>query len=493
MAYSSTHVLSCARGRVHLAATSDKARAAKYVSAFAIVTALGGVLCLFIASAGSIPPWTAYSLGNAGSIIGVMAMTVALVSSAVFVYTKKFSVVPPVSHSPSPSLATFSPNYRLSGSTIYIDVVKQDVETNPHTHLDRLALLAAQNMRRNRSLSVQFFTAEGVAGVGVDGGALRREYIGLLFNGLREHSELSWDQKSSKLFVPRAKWTEREVFRKMGQVMLYCFGRVPLGSHFDLSVFEVVLSLTGEEIRTSFSALSPQTKLKMYAPLCGEIDQKKRMVELAKKDSWGTAELAEAKSLAQILGLSADNQQSMKVEFLSCLSEDYDAQLLALHALAGGLRSLIGSDSVWNAFCTQKATTLYLRAQGSANAEHIASSLVYRGHSVEVRKKVRWLQEWLRDSSRTTTELQEFLVDFTGASALPVRFTIQVEDQSGSFSPCPMVHVCGNPSRRIQSTIEISPAPCRYGEFNDVNKENFIRSLILIRAARKQDTGYTDI
>ncbi|MCH9628049.1 MAG: hypothetical protein S4CHLAM2_16990 [Chlamydiales bacterium] len=491
MASSSTRIFPFAQVGSCLAASSDKARAAKYVAALAAVTALGGVLCLFIASMGAIPPWTAQSLGYAGSLVGVVAMTVALVSSAVFVYIKRFSAPCSVSGSPPQAPVAFSPRYRLCRSTIYIDVVKQDVGRRPRWHLNQLVPLIERSLAASCSFSVKFYTAEGVRGVGVDGGALSREYIGHLFTGLREHSEVKWEwKKGSKLYVPRANQSEVDLFCKMGQVMLYCLGHVPLGSHFDLSVFEVVFGLSGEEIRTPFSQLPQPTKLRMCLSLCKGIDQKKRVVELLLQRSLNTDQLAEMKQLAKILELSVEegDEALIKTELLDCLSEDYDNQLRALHALAVGLRF----DRLRNTLGIRDAADLCLAIQGSVNADCVASSLIYLGNNAEIIKKVGWLQEWCLDSSRTTSELQEFLLDLTGATALASGFVIQVEEQRAPFYPCPKVRACGNPHRRSQGSIELSPVPCSYGDSNDHTKENFIASLILVRTTRESETGYSD-
>jgi hypothetical protein len=155
--------------------------------------------------------------------------------------------------------------------------------------------------------------------------------------------------------------------------------------------------------------------------------------------------------------------------------------LPGIHAMARGAKSVCkiqydgqSIDTIWdNNIVRIKPKDFSLKVQGSLDRKAIANSFYCDANvNDEIKKKVRWLQEWIQDTSptgATIEDIENFLKFASGSSSLASGQQIRFSQKRGSSSPMAIAHTCFH-------QIELSPN-CSGSEngYNDFNKEAFIR------------------
>lgn len=163
-----------------------------------------------------------------------------------------------------------------------------------------------------------------------------------------------------------------------------------------------------------------------------------------------------------------------------------------IHYLARGMKSMrcFRNNNLWNTkFNTMDYLEFNKKAQGSLNRDDLISKFspnLYNFSNpqlptgrVEIRKKIEWLKEWIKESA-TDEELEAFLKYTTGSSSLAPNTVIVFEYMSLAInSPLPIAHSCFN-------RLELSQVPCGNDEYNDHTKEGFIKCLKAIMEAGGQ-------
>lgn len=101
-------------------------------------------------------------------------------------------------------------------------------------------------------------------------------------------------------------------------------------------------------------------------------------------------------------------------------------------------------------------------------------SVIFEEQLQEIKKKVEWLKEWLLDSvnGATDQEVIAFLIYCKATSDFDkdqiIGYTKQETDDSTCLKPFPLIE---------NGKLAISGSPCKDGDYNDHDKDNFIKSL----------------
>lgn len=408
---------------------------------------------------------------------------------------------------------------------ITVGIVRRGLKEVPEYHLHNLCQLLVEQTKKNGNpkIEVSFLNDDMSKSDGLDAGGLARDYLDELVSGLQV-KELSFElqnpcyfpQAKGKDSIPLLDRDEKDLFESLGQLMMFCwnskgteenqFQTAQIGNHFELGLFQGILSLSSEEIDTSFESLPLSTKLKMAKVLIErkmDLDQKNAdslkfqyltplLVLMGEKelDQECINLFIDYLDLEDEEIVTEEQKERFKEALLSyILSESrIGNKLSGIHAIAKGMKSVCKpgeefceDNSTWD-LKVKKSSALEFshKIQGSQDRQLIVESFAFENISEqdfkEIEKKVNWLQEWLLDKTHGASdeEVIEFLKYATGSSGLPMHIKIVVVCHIGTkqdpHKPFPEAHTC---SMRLR----ISPVPCSYGKYNDFTKENYIESL----------------
>lgn len=325
--------------------------------------------------------------------------------------------------------------------------------------------------------------------------------------------------------LPKLSEKEQQLYRSLGILMMFCYQSVLkndlkhylLGRRFDEGLFKAALSLTAEEINTPFEQLSLQAKLKMcQALLDAHVDAGRDFGYLKKRLDWVSHfdQLKEDALFEAALSVHGSeflppdytinnqdevpdmdkikqNREEFKKFLIASLFSQkgshgqFGPQLASIHAIAQGMKSIchpatfpkIDDNDHWDAAIRQIGYTDFSNnVQGLLDRKDVAARIKplfqYCDAKTEIGKKVKWLQDWIKDETKGATEeeLKKLLKFLTGTSSIPKDKFIVVEAQSGTYYPVPIAHTCS-------LRMELAPVPSNYGSNNDHTKANFIKSL----------------
>jgi len=356
------------------------------------------------------------------------------------------------------------------------------------------------------------------------------EFPNLRFHQIEENGlkiPLTIAEASSENRSPSLNSQEKDLYQNLGKLMMYCYHSKSkahfdltylLGRHFDDAIFKAALSLNSDEIDTPFEKLPIETKFNMCEDLLKMRSGSANYINLlnATRKLWmakdkklmGAVEFVDQMGfLPEDLDLKNDLDEfdivKIKAHRMTILNSLCDQlftaggehgvlgrELAPIHALAQGLKAFsqptIPSSAAssaaqintrWNAqFLNMDVVEFSSKVQGTLDRETIVKQMVVCAELMtdrekrEITKKMKWLQEWIKDEA-SEMELQNLLRFLTGSSSLPagkqIKIIKQVEEEK--YNPIPHVHTCS-------LTIEICPIPIG-NEYNDRDKENFIRCL----------------
>lgn len=402
--------------------------------------------------------------------------------------------------------------YVLDGNQLNIKVIRRGLREIPEYHLAQVGE-ELNGARGNPNLSVQFLTDQVERDEGIDAGGPRRDWLDDLFSGLvLNKGELRFDshpETNLKMPVTQSVYQngnlpslpihEKDLYEKIGALMMLCFGsrgELLIGKRFEDALFKAALSLTPQEVDTPFENLQPKTILKMAKNIMQAREGSVAVIELLEKDQLTQQEWNDAAAIASQfpgwpenyrLDLEQGDDPNAVVVFnhqnlehhavvrnvLRSYLYDYLGKNLGpIHAIAKGIsdakrRWHMGNQAIqWRDFTDA--------VQGKISGADVANSLEIGQNgrvTAHIRQKVEWIKEWLRDPQTPQDEIREFVKFATGSSSLAIGRKIRINEQNVQpYVPAAVGHSCFN-------TIDLSPVACTYGEYNDRNKENFIRAL----------------
>jgi HECT-domain (ubiquitin-transferase) len=431
----------------------------------------------------------------------------------------------------------YAPMTQANQDSAKIKMIRRGLKEVPEYHMEELAnlLRSGFKFKNDPKFQVIFLNNDQTTTNGIDAGGLSRDYLNDLFEGCLSSSSLSM-QKLPSFVLPRTKEeceaekplpslgeAERRIYNNMGQIMMYAYNSAKvaghwdttclLGRHFNDGLYKAVLCLNAEEIDTSFRDLSFKTKMKLckalleVGPEIGitiveSLEARIRAFENFAEVLNSDEKLEEAATTAlyaeclpddlqsdykpDLVAIRANPERFKQALWDSIFCQESDcgkigALLAPIHAIAGGMKSfcrqgnnLNATNSHWdNNISRIKHIDFSVKVQGSINRTEIIDSIQVESNNQYLRNKVKWLKEWLSDSTNGASDddIRNFLKFTTGSSSLPVGKKITVTQQLTDVLPFPKTHTCS-------FELQLSGQPNSiYGPYNDSTKENFIRAL----------------
>lgn len=210
-----------------------------------------------------------------------------------------------------------------------------------------------------------------------------------------------------------------------------------------------------------------------YEPIPGTITDTQKLASILQKPH--TARTAEENQiieqfLSQAHTFADTNLDAQILELFSNLKIDLEA----IRAVARGMRSFTlqhPGRPQWDDVRKTPYLDFRTKVQGTKDREKVARSIHCSDTAPEsLRQKVQFVQEWIRDPSTTTEEIDQFLKWVTGSTATPER-GITFGGSYRMAAAIPFVHTCS-------SSLEICDYPYGLDEgFPYDTKEGFLHYL----------------
>jgi hypothetical protein len=423
----------------------------------------------------------------------------------------------------------------MLSSTIYICIIKKSIRVLPEFHLQKLCEAIENGLKEKGEVKMLVSFGEGGTDAGglsrdflddLSDGLVQSKLISfksLAGSSLVLPHAIMADKNLQPISILDK--DEQQLYRCLGILMIYCYQSMSesvskhylLGRRFDEGLFKAALSLTAEEIDIPFEELTLQVKLKMCQALLDvrleegmDLDfLKKRVDWISHYDRLDDHALSEAalsvhysEFLPQHFTINGEfdnpdmdkikqNREEFKELLISSLfiqkadHGQFGLQLAPIHAIAQGMKSIcnptaypeIDDNHHWDSAIRQISYQDFSNTvQGLFDRKEIANQIklgfLWGNPKVEIEKKLRWLQDWIKDEKKGATEdeLKKLLKYLTGSTSLPKDKVISVSEQCEPFYPIPKADTCF-------LKMKLAPVPSSYGSNNDHTKKNFIKSL----------------
>lgn len=392
------------------------------------------------------------------------------------------------------------PQTNPSDQRINIKVVRDEIQNLPEKFL--LELDVAIN-KINQKIDVTYLKKEAPSKRDVSRvfskGGLTRDFLDELLKGLTQQSkELSFKKapNESSLYILLSKdkaqlnLNENSLFQALGKLLMFCWysktvqdntdDTILLGTHLDPSLFNMIFTLTSEEIEGNFDQIPEKTKLNMVEKflLTQDMDTYYKYTSpLQALRGSSNLDLADIKKNHPELAKKLEGLD--KEKYMQILKEDLfeglevEKMLRAGHSIAKGMKSFVmGVDKDWN-----KEKTTYdfkefsNKIQGRQDHQPIVTIfglLIAYNQCPQITEKLTWIQDWLKTAS--SEKVQKFLKYYTGSPSLSDFLKITIRPSVWDHKPYPVLNPCNG-------NILISPKPCSDQDYNDKTKEEFIRGL----------------
>ncbi|NGX51282.1 MAG: hypothetical protein K1060chlam2_01147 [Chlamydiae bacterium] len=318
---------------------------------------------------------------------------------------------------------------------IRLSIIRKDLKEHPVEHLKTISR-DVQKKFKKIGKPCQIYLKLAVVYVGeegVDGGGLTRNFLNSLFNALKERQDM-FQVNKNRLALPYNQTDDQSSFVEIGRVLM-SINHVPpknkcyIGQHFDNALFNVIFTLTAQEIDTPYKELSLNSKLKMaYALYAVDEDAKfmKELLVLIGKDS----HLSEEESKTAKALLTYSKSETLRELFFT--EYNGDQRLAPIHAIAQGMKefSLFSADKksvnrYWDNFSKQPNQSWIFneRVQGVLDRKALCKCIRISSQvSAYVRIRANWIKKWIRESppnGATESELRQFLKFITGSTSNP--------------------------------------------------------------------------
>ncbi|MCH9628047.1 MAG: hypothetical protein S4CHLAM2_16970 [Chlamydiales bacterium] len=291
-----------------------------------------------------------------------------------------------------------------------IRIRQSDLSARPDHHLDQVLRVSSGL----GDVSIRFYQEDSVELMAGFGSGPTRQYFSLLVQGIVQKYPSRFETVSkSALVIPKAgKEDNVDLFEKLGKLMMHCRNaRMKIGCHFDPSLFAVALALSTSEVEGSFMSLD---KMRYYRTLLQaqnnqDMDSVFRLLD---NQDWDTSVRTEAKNLVDDEDYH-DSDDALRIYLLDWLSDLYDPQLRAIHAIARGMKRV---RTAW------PPSLAYLEfhgeVQGSIERAAVLDQLPLFSEGFEANRKLQWIRQWIQDPRTSVQDIQQFLMYVTGSSGV---------------------------------------------------------------------------
>ena len=444
-----------------------------------------------------------------------------------------FSETEYTSDDPDPSFMNPTP-------MIQATILKQAIPRGVTLHLDQYAyhlnkvMATSPGVLSDPKLSISYIDERLQQTGGVDAGGLSRGFFPDVVAAIcdRQHPNMQVVKRAG-VFRPMTQMTptedepekkmelstdEQAAWEKLGMMMMHCFHSKSnahyttvyvLGSYFEKTLYELVLSLTAEEIEGGMKGLTPNRLIQLMEILIKadpEAEQMKNSLQILKKDVHTLSNDDIAKSFynsgcdCEDWGLECFSMEPTAVQGVdiekvkarwadickgllsALLASPYAREIAPMMAIAKGMKSIVGQnsnlnlsgqESRWLSLCGTNTGDMFAdKIQGTIDRAIICQRFQLEGYFNDderenVTQKVNWMKRWI-ESDATEDQVKGFLRFVTGGVSLPDK-KISVS-QSYSDSPLPGAHTCS-------LVIDIKPTPTVVEGYNDTTYQGFINCL----------------
>ena len=334
------------------------------------------------------------------------------------------------------------PIWMQDHSAYYLEVAKEDLSERPLEVLDTLCQLFSQGVKG--MLRITFLHEEGV-----DASGLGKELIGRLFRGLKE--KLDFKELPNGLYLPQAadqnlSDQEKRALNQLGMLIMFCFNakrEYPTGLIFDRGFFTTLVSLTDDQLNSSFQALLEDEKsylqlVDIYAKMNSVNEKEAATMERLKTYAAPFTEKSDDKTLRgafasaaldydddfEAKGITIDNikqhlkevqegvRRYIKEDFLIPHLIPY---FLPIVEIAKGMKAApFHSTITWQRVQSLQPNILSDTLQGRLTHALVVEKLDF-GEDIS-QEKQEWIKNWINTLS--LKQLQLFVFGLTGAFAL---------------------------------------------------------------------------
>lgn len=407
-----------------------------------------------------------------------------------------------------------SSSYRMSGTTMNINVLRDGLDLMPEWHLNQLCSSGWETLK---------ITYQGEQGF--DLGGLKRDYIGKLVSSLSTRESL-FGVADGSLKIPRVLGNaksgilycdhrQQEIYQNFGKLLLRCYNSISsqfdnyerdlitTGRLFSDVIFKVAFSLSENDLTVPFSQ-QKDAQISLAKTILTYIDKKSsdnvknviKCFELLEKNNLKTVlqtpdrsneiqyafymldetvrESYEDDAFGPDFEKIKANQDQFNNDLFNALMKDsttvgelngisIGSMIDPIYHMTMGMKGqldLIGSVGV-EAFSS--------KVQGAIDKDTVIASIETRSYESTLKRKVQWLKEWLGEAS--DIEIQSFLKFATGSASLASKRKIIIDSYNNTpfikVSTCDMnIHISNDMQYRGWGV-----------DTWDDTKESFIRNL----------------